>query len=35
MRGAVLATPGKPAVVSVLDDDHRRYQLTVTSTKLR
>lgn len=34
-RGAVLATPGKPAVVSVIGDDRRKYQLTVVATKVR
>ena len=34
-RGNALASPGKPAIVTTLDDDHKRYQLTVTPTKLR
>jgi hypothetical protein len=35
MRGAALATPGRAVLVSSLDDDNRRFQLTVTPTKLR
>ena len=34
-RGNALASPGKPAIVTSLDDDHKRYQLSVTPTKLR
>ena len=34
-RGNALASLGKPALVTTLDDDHKRYQLSVTSTKLR
>ncbi|HSQ67839.1 MAG TPA: hypothetical protein VLM85_31730 [Polyangiaceae bacterium] len=34
-RGEALAEPGKATVVTSLDDDHKRYQLTVTPTKLR
>jgi hypothetical protein len=35
MRGAALAAPGRSVLVSSLDDDNRRFQLTVTPTKLR
>jgi hypothetical protein len=34
-RGNALAVSGKSAVVAVLEDDHKRYQLSVTPTKLR
>jgi hypothetical protein len=34
-RGNALATSGKSALVTTLDDDHKKYQLTVTPTKLR
>ena len=34
-RGNALAAVGKPALVTTLEDDHKRYQLSVTSTKLR
>jgi len=34
-KGNALATPGKPSLVTTLEDDHKRYQLTVTPTKLR
>ena len=35
VRGDALAVPGKPTQVATLEEDHRRHQLTVTSTKLR
>ncbi len=35
MKGNAIATPGKPALVTTLDDDHKKLQLTVTATKLR
>lgn len=34
-RGNALATPGKSALVLVLDDDRKHYELTVTPQKLR
>ena len=34
-KGNALATSGKPSLVTTLEDDHKRYQLTVTPTKLR
>lgn len=34
-RGDALAAPGKPTLVATLEEDHKRHQLTVTSTKLR
>ena len=34
-KGNALATSGKPALVTTLEDDHKKYQLTVTPTKLR
>lgn len=36
-RGDALVSPGKPALVSSLDDPatHTRYEVTVTTTKLR
>lgn len=34
-KGDALATPGKSTLVMSLDDEHKRYQLTVTPTKLR
>lgn len=34
-KGNALASVGKPAQVLSLDDEHKRYQLTVTPTKLR
>jgi len=34
-KGNALASPGKPALVTTLEDDHKRYQLMVTPTKLR
>jgi hypothetical protein len=34
-RGNALATPGKGALVLVLDDDKKHYELTVTPQKLR
>jgi hypothetical protein len=35
VKSDVLAFTGKPAVVTSLDDDHKRYQLTVTATRVR
>jgi len=35
MKGNAIATPGKPALVTTLDDDHKKLQLTVTATRLR
>ena len=35
MKGNAIASPGKPALVTTLDDDHKKLQLTVTPTKLR
>lgn len=35
MKGNAIAAPGKPALVTTLDDDHKKFQLTVTPTKLR
>lgn len=35
MRGSALATAGKTVVVCSLDEDHKRFQLSVTPTKLR
>ncbi len=35
LRGNALATSGKPTLVTTLEDDHKKYQLTVTPTKLR
>ena len=35
MKGSALASPGKSAFVTTLDDDHKKLQLTVTATKLR
>ena len=34
-KGSALASVGKPALVTSLDDANKRYQLTVTPTKLR
>lgn len=34
-KGSALASPGKSAQVLTLDDEHKKYQLTVTPTKLR
>jgi hypothetical protein len=34
-KGNALATSGKSALVTTLEDDHKKYQLTVTPTKLR
>ena len=34
-KGNALATSGKAALVTTLEDDHKKYQLTVTPTKLR
>ena len=36
-EGEALVAPGKPALVSSVDDalGHKRHQLTVTATKLR
>jgi hypothetical protein len=34
-KGSVLASSGKSALVTTLDNDNKRYQLTVTPTKLR
>jgi hypothetical protein len=34
-RGNALASPGKPALVTTLESDSKRYQLTVTPTKVR
>jgi hypothetical protein len=34
-KGNALASPGKPALVTTLESDNTRYQLTVTPTKLR
>jgi hypothetical protein len=34
-RGNALASPGKPALVTTLDVDHGRHELTVTATRLR
>ena len=35
--GDALVAPGKPALISSIEDPtgHKRYQLTVTATKLR
>jgi hypothetical protein len=35
MKGNAIAAAGKPALVTTLEDDHKKYQLTVTPTKLR
>jgi hypothetical protein len=35
MRSAGIATPGKSALVSMLDDNGKHYELSVTPTKLR
>jgi hypothetical protein len=35
MYGGGLASLGKSTVLSILDDDHKRYQLSVTPTRLR
>jgi hypothetical protein len=34
-RGDALAVSGKPVLVTSLEEDHKRYQLTVTATKVR
>ena len=34
-KGDVLASAGKPVLVTSLEDDHKRYQLTVTATRVR
>jgi len=34
-KGNSLASAGKSALVTTIEDDHRKYQLTVTPTKLR
>lgn len=34
-KSDVLASAGKPAIVTSLEDDHKRYQLTVTATRVR
>ncbi len=34
-KGNALASAGKPSLVTSLEDEHKRYQLTVTPTKLR
>ncbi len=33
--GDAIAAAGKPALVTTLEDDHKKFQLTVTPTKLR
>jgi len=33
--GNALASPGKPALVTVLDDDKKHWELNVTATKMR
>jgi hypothetical protein len=35
MKGDAIAAAGKPALVTTLEDDHKKFQLTVTPTKLR
>ena len=35
MKGNAIASAGKPALVTTLEDDHKKFQLTVTPTKLR
>lgn len=34
-KSDAVAPAGKPVIVTMLDDDHKRYQLTVTSTRVR
>jgi hypothetical protein len=34
-NGKAVAAPGKPTVVAMLDEDKKRYQLSVTPTKIR
>jgi hypothetical protein len=35
MKGNAIASAGKPALVTTLDDDHKKLELRVTPTKLR